>query len=151
MASQDTNGTGRKKVHLNFFETACRGNHESPGQWSRPGDNSYSKDSLDYYIWMAKLAEKAKITSIFFADTYAGHAVYGGNMDAILRAGTQVAQLDPLVIISAMAVSLEYLCFTSTVGLYLMYAGCHQVCLFWRHRQHKLHPALSPGSHIQYA
>jgi hypothetical protein len=26
-------------------------------------------------------------------------------MDAVLRAGTQVAQLDPLVIISAMAVS----------------------------------------------
>lgn len=96
--------TDRKQVHLNFFETACRGNHESPGQWSRPGDNSHSKDSLDYYINLAKLAEKAKVTGIFFADTYAGHAVYGGNMDAILRSGTQVAQLDPLVIISAMAV-----------------------------------------------
>jgi alkanesulfonate monooxygenase SsuD/methylene tetrahydromethanopterin reductase-like flavin-dependent oxidoreductase (luciferase family) len=58
---------------------------------------------------MAKLAEKAKITGIFFADTYAGHAVYDGNMDAILRSGTQVAQLDPLVIISAMAVSIKYL------------------------------------------
>jgi hypothetical protein len=94
----------KKKVHLNLFETACRGNHESPGQWSRPGDNSHSKDSLDYYINIAKLAERAKITGIFFADTYAGHDVYGGSMDAILRAGTQVAQLDPLVIISAMAV-----------------------------------------------
>lgn len=94
-----------KKVHLNFFETACRGNHECSGQWARPGDNSHSKDSLDYYINMAKLAEKAKITAIFFADTYAGHAVYGGSMDAILKSGTQVAQLDPLVIISAMAVS----------------------------------------------
>lgn len=95
----------RKKVHLNFFETACRGNHECPGQWARPGDNSCTKDSLEYYVNMAKLAEKAKISSIFFADTYAGHAVYGGNMDAVLRAGTQVAQIDPLVIISAMAVS----------------------------------------------
>lgn len=96
----------KKKVHLNFFETACRGNHESPGQWARPGDNSHAKDSLDYYIKIARLAEKAKISAIFFADTYAGHAVYGGSMDAILRAGTQVAQLDPLVIISAMAVSI---------------------------------------------
>jgi alkanesulfonate monooxygenase SsuD/methylene tetrahydromethanopterin reductase-like flavin-dependent oxidoreductase (luciferase family) len=58
---------------------------------------------IDWNI--AKLAEKAKTTSIFFADTYAGHDVYGGNMDALFRAGTQVAQLDPLVIISAMAVS----------------------------------------------
>lgn len=103
MASQMSNG-GKKKVHLNFFETACTGNHECAGQWSRPGDNSNTKDSLDYYINMAKLAEEAKITSIFFADTYAGHDVYGGNMDAVFRAGVQVAQLDPLVIISAMAV-----------------------------------------------
>lgn len=94
-----------KKVHLNFFETACRGNHECSGQWARPGDNSHTKDSLDYYINMAKLAEEAKISAIFFADTYAGHDVYGGTMDAVLRAGTQTAQIDPLVIVSAMAVS----------------------------------------------
>jgi hypothetical protein len=37
-----------------------------------PKDNSRIKDKLDYYIWLAKLAEKGKITSIFFADTYAG-------------------------------------------------------------------------------
>jgi alkanesulfonate monooxygenase SsuD/methylene tetrahydromethanopterin reductase-like flavin-dependent oxidoreductase (luciferase family) len=66
---------------------------------------------LEYYINIAKLAEKAKITSIFFADIYAGHEVYGGNMDAVFRAGTQVAQLDPLVIISAMAVSEISLCY----------------------------------------
>lgn len=128
----EVNGDGRKKVHLNFFETACRGNHESPGQWSRPGDNSFSKDTLDYYIWMAKLAEKAKITGIFFADTYAGHAVYGGNMDAILRAGTQVAQLDPLVIISAMAVSIPK--HARMVGLALTMAGCYQECFVRRDR-----------------
>lgn len=72
---------------------------------SRPGDNSRTKDRLKYYIDIAQLAEKHKITCIFFADSYAGHEIYGGNMDAVLRAGTQVAQLDPLVIISAMAVS----------------------------------------------
>jgi alkanesulfonate monooxygenase SsuD/methylene tetrahydromethanopterin reductase-like flavin-dependent oxidoreductase (luciferase family) len=60
---------------------------------------------LKYYIDLALLAEKHKITCIFFADSYAGHDIYGGNMDGVLRAGTQVAQLDPLVIISAMAVS----------------------------------------------
>ena len=60
---------------------------------------------------MAKLAEKAKITSIFFADTYAGHDVYGGNMDAVFRTGTQVAQLDPFVKVSAMAMR-EHHCAT---------------------------------------
>jgi hypothetical protein len=37
-----------------------------------PKDNSRQKDSLEYYLWLAKLAEKGKITSLFFADTYAG-------------------------------------------------------------------------------
>lgn len=106
MGSQET--PARKKVHINFFETACTGNHEAAGQWRRPGDNSRTKDSLDYYINMAKLAEKGKITCIFFADTYAGHDIYRGNMDAVFKAGAQVAQLDPLVIISAMAVGDSY-------------------------------------------
>lgn len=61
------------------------------------------KDRLDYYIWLAKLAEKGKITSIFFADTYAGHETYGNDMAATFRGGSQVAQMDPVVFISAMA------------------------------------------------
>ena len=63
---------------------------------------------MKYYTDLAKLAEKHKISCIFFADSYAGHDVYAGSMDAVLRAGTQVAQLDPLVIISAMAVSISW-------------------------------------------
>ncbi|KAK3046901.1 hypothetical protein LTR09_011652 [Extremus antarcticus] len=104
----------RKQVHLNFFETACTGNHECSGQWSAPGDNSRTKDRLKYYTDLAKLAEKHKITCIFFADTYAGHDIYGGNMDAVLRAGVQVAQLDPLLIVSAMAAVTESVSFGVT-------------------------------------
>ncbi|CAK7245275.1 MAG: hypothetical protein STHCBS139747_006850 [Sporothrix thermara] len=104
----------QKQVHINFFETACRGNHEAAGQWARPGDNSYQKDSLDYYINIAKLADKNKVSCIFFADSYGSHTVYGGNMDAVLRAGTQVCKLDPLVIISAMAAVTESVAFGVT-------------------------------------
>jgi hypothetical protein len=38
-----------------------------------PEDNSKNKDSLEYYLWLAKLAEKVKIARIFFADTYGVH------------------------------------------------------------------------------
>ncbi|PMD30652.1 bacterial luciferase-like protein [Hyaloscypha variabilis F] len=71
MPSAFTSKPPRKKIHLNFFETACTGNHECAGQWSAPGDNSRTKDRLKYYIDLAKLAEKHKITCIFFADSYA--------------------------------------------------------------------------------
>ena len=35
-----------------------------------PNDNSRNKDRLEYWLWLAKLAEKGKITSIFLADSY---------------------------------------------------------------------------------
>ncbi|KAK5701365.1 hypothetical protein LTR17_022648 [Elasticomyces elasticus] len=114
MPSASASRPPKKKIHFNFFETACTGNHECSGQWSAPGDNSRTKDRLKYYTDLAKLAEKHKITCIFFADTYAGHDIYGGNMDAVLRAGVQVAQLDPLVIISAMAAVTESVSFGVT-------------------------------------
>jgi len=40
------------------------------GQWkSSASDNSSTKDSPEYYTWLARLADKGKITLIFFADT----------------------------------------------------------------------------------
>jgi alkanesulfonate monooxygenase SsuD/methylene tetrahydromethanopterin reductase-like flavin-dependent oxidoreductase (luciferase family) len=58
---------------------------------------------LEYYIWLAKLAEKGKITSIFFADSYGVHQTYQDSADATFKGGSQVAVLDPLVLVSAMA------------------------------------------------
>lgn len=77
-------------------------------------NNSRAKDRLAYYIWLAKLAEKGKITSIFFADTYAGHETYGNDMAATFKGGSQVAQMDPVVFISAMAAVTESVAFGVT-------------------------------------
>jgi hypothetical protein len=80
----------KKQLHFNFFEMACTGAHMAIGQWKyasiimelsrskvnetnrTPGDYQEKKDSLDYYLWLAKLAEKGKISCIFFADVYGG-------------------------------------------------------------------------------
>lgn len=35
-------------------------------------DNSRYKDRLEYYLWLAKLADKGKISTIFVADVYGG-------------------------------------------------------------------------------
>lgn len=42
------------------------------GQWKKPGDATRDKSTLDYWLWMAKLAEKGKISCIFLADAYGG-------------------------------------------------------------------------------
>jgi alkanesulfonate monooxygenase SsuD/methylene tetrahydromethanopterin reductase-like flavin-dependent oxidoreductase (luciferase family) len=82
----------------------------------RPEDVSNTKDTLKYYTNLAKLAEKGKISAIFFADWYAGFDVYGGSMDAMLSAGHQVAHLDPLPIVSAMAAVTESVAFAVTMS-----------------------------------
>ncbi|KAK4960330.1 hypothetical protein LTR10_003225 [Elasticomyces elasticus] len=99
-----------KRIFLNFFDYACTGSHMCPGQWQDPNDQGHTKDRLEYWINLAKLAERGKISFIFFADSYGGQEVFAGNSDAQLRAGNQTASMDPMVLISAMAAV------TKTVG-----------------------------------
>ena len=68
-----------------------------------PGDNSRNKDSLEYYLWLAKLAEKGNITGIFFADTYGVHDTWPGQTANQFLSGATCAQMDPIVWVSAMA------------------------------------------------
>ena len=81
-----------------------------------PKDNSRTKDRLAYWTWLAKLAEKGKITSIFIADSYAGHNIYGGSADASYKGGSHIGKLDPLVIIPAMAAVTESVSFGVTAS-----------------------------------
>ncbi|KAE9372766.1 bacterial luciferase-like protein [Stipitochalara longipes BDJ] len=71
-----------KKFQLNFYEVACAGSTNAIGQWKDLKDNTKEKDRLEYYLWLAKIAEKGKISSIFFADSYGNHEVNEGNADA---------------------------------------------------------------------
>lgn len=70
-----------------------------------PTDISHTKDTLDYYVWLAQIAERGKISTVFFTDLYGSAEVYGGSKDAAYAAGSQVGRLDPVTVISAMAVS----------------------------------------------
>jgi FMN-dependent oxidoreductase (nitrilotriacetate monooxygenase family) len=90
-------------IHLVFFDSACCGNHMNAGQWKRPGDATINKDRLEYWLWMAKLAERGKISCVFLADAYGGHETYQGSMNAVMRGGTQIGYLDPFTLVSAMA------------------------------------------------
>lgn len=89
-----------------------------------PKDNTKTKDRLEYYLWLAKIAEKGKISSIFFADSYGGHEIYAGNADAQYKGGSHVAKLEPTMLISAMATVTKSLGFgitgsTSYIRMYL--------------------------------
>jgi FMN-dependent oxidoreductase (nitrilotriacetate monooxygenase family) len=79
-----------------------------------PNDNSRDKDRIEYYLWLAKLAEKGKMTSIFFADTYGVHETYQGGPASTYRGGSQVGTMDPVCLISAMAAVTKSIAFGVT-------------------------------------
>ncbi|KAH8884332.1 Nitrilotriacetate monooxygenase component A/pristinamycin IIA synthase subunit A [Thozetella sp. PMI_491] len=104
-----------KRVQLCFLETACTGGYMAAGQWKRPGETSSQKDTLKYYLDLARLAERGKIAAVFLADWYVGFDVYDGSLDACLNRGHQVAHLDPLPIVSGMAAVTENVAFAVTM------------------------------------
>lgn len=120
----------------------------------RPGDNSRSKDSLEYYTWLAETAEKGKISSIFFADTYGFFETYGGSVDSQLRGGSHTGTIDPVAIVAAMALasksvsfaitgSATYLSeFTINSRSFLMYSDLPVAVLILAHR------AFPVGAHL---
>ncbi|KAK5120927.1 hypothetical protein LTR85_005711 [Meristemomyces frigidus] len=105
-----------KQIQLCFLETACTGSYMASGQWRTPTDNGKSKDRIKYWIELAQLAERGKISAIFIADWYVGFDVYGNSLDACLKAGHQVAHLDPVPLISAMAAATSSVSFAPTVS-----------------------------------
>ena len=58
---------------------------------------------MEYWLWLAKIAERGKISAIFFADSYGGQEIYNESKDAQYRGGSHVAKLEPTTVISAMA------------------------------------------------
>jgi hypothetical protein len=62
----------KKRIQLCFLETACTGSYMASGQWRSTTDNGRTKDRLKYYVDLARLAEKGKISCVFMADWYVG-------------------------------------------------------------------------------
>jgi alkanesulfonate monooxygenase SsuD/methylene tetrahydromethanopterin reductase-like flavin-dependent oxidoreductase (luciferase family) len=89
--------------NLSRRSTKCHGRN--------PKDLSYTKDRIKYYVDMAKLAEKGKITSIFFTDSYGNPETYEKSASAIFLGGGHIAHMDPLFFAVPMAMA------TSSVGI----------------------------------
>ncbi|KFA79087.1 hypothetical protein S40288_07039 [Stachybotrys chartarum IBT 40288] len=103
-----------KKIQICFLEIANVGGYMASGQWKRSDDTSTKKDKLKYYTDLARLADRGKISAIFFADWFVGFDVYGGGLDTMLKAGHQVAHMDPFAMVSAMAAVTENVSFAVT-------------------------------------
>lgn len=106
----------KKEIILNAFELNGA-MHNSHGLWKHPNNKRHRKyKELDYWINLAKLLEKGKFDSIFFADVLGVYDVYKKSKEPSIRDGMQVPINDPALLISAMASVTEHLSFAITAS-----------------------------------
>lgn len=102
-----------RQIHLNGFEMATPG-HINHGLWRLDGNRRTDYASLDYWLDLARLLERGLFDSVFIADVVGTYATYGGSRDAALRAGVQTPNLDPTLLVTAMAAVTRHLGFAVT-------------------------------------
>ncbi|MFL5132282.1 MAG: LLM class flavin-dependent oxidoreductase [Microvirga sp.] len=104
-----------KKINIYAFDMNCVG-HINHGMWTHPRDQSSSYTSLDYWVNLAKIAERGKLDGIFLADIVGIYDVYKGGPEAAIAAGAQVPVNDPMLLVPAMAHATKHLGFGVTVN-----------------------------------
>jgi len=101
-------------MHINAF-TQCTPISQSIGQWRNPAD-VMSRGYTDLNVWadLARTLERGCLDALFFADIHGIYDGYAGNRDAAVRHAVQTPGADPLLLISALALSTRHLGFAST-------------------------------------
>ena len=101
-------------IHLNAF-TQCTPHSQAIGQWKNP-DDRMSPGYLDLEVWadIARTLERGCIDALFIADIHGIYDAYGGSRDAALRYAVQTPGVDPLLLVSALALVTKRLGFACT-------------------------------------
>jgi len=107
--------TAKKQLFFNGFMMNVVG-HVSAGLWRHPDDRASEYTTLDYWLHIAHLLDKAGFDAMFIADALGQIDVYQGKPDAALRTAAQSPVNDPLLLVSAMAAATRQLGFGITVS-----------------------------------
>jgi FMN-dependent oxidoreductase (nitrilotriacetate monooxygenase family) len=90
-------GQSKKKAHFNVF---IRGAGHHAGAWKHPLTDPKADLDLDYYVSLAKIAERGLFDSLFTADNYSGLG----------------RRLEPFTLLSALAALTKHVGFIATVS-----------------------------------
>lgn len=106
-----------RKIIYNAF-TQFTLSHQAHGQWRRPeAAEQRNFARLDPWVKLARIAERAGLDTIFFADTIGAYDVYRGGWGTAAREGMQFPCHDPASLISALAYATEHLGFIVTSSI----------------------------------
>ncbi|TFV98473.1 NtaA/DmoA family FMN-dependent monooxygenase [Orlajensenia leifsoniae] len=105
--------TEKKQLILNLFEMACI-SHITHGLWPLPGNNRHRFDELEYWTELAEILEAGGFDAVFLADVIGAYDVFRDGPETALREGLQSPNIDPLLVIPAMAAVTKRLGFGAT-------------------------------------
>ena len=88
--------------------------HIHHGLWRRPDTRQLDYASLDPWVELATLLERAKFDSLFLADVSGIYDNYKGSAETSIREAMQIPVNDPSLLIPAMAHATEHLGFAFT-------------------------------------
>ncbi len=91
-----------KEISINAFYANTPGQNWV-GLWSHPKSKAMQYTSLDYWVELARLAERGLFDSIFFADTGGVYDVFEGSPRAAIERAAMFPMNDPLLLIPTMA------------------------------------------------
>src|SRR5690625_2354228 len=106
MSTQQSDGPKPLAFSAFVMNTVSRLTH---GPWRLAEAGELDFNSLQYWIDLAKLLEKGRFDTIFFADVVGVYGPHRGDYRKYVEAGLQIPSNDPLVLASALASHTEHL------------------------------------------
>ena len=108
--------TAKKQISINAFYANTPGQNWI-GLWSLPDSRASEYTNIDYWVDIARIAERGLFDSIFFADTNGVNDVYEGSARAAIERAAMFPMNDPLLLIPTMAYVTKHLSFGVTANL----------------------------------
>jgi len=106
----------QRELRFNAFNMAAP-SHSWAGLWSHPRDTASGYNTLDYWVDLAKTAERGLLDGIFIADVFGVYDVYGGGPETALRTAAQTPNADPALVVPTMAHATKHIGFGVTTNL----------------------------------
>lgn len=105
-----------KELIVNTFQMCCP-SQSWAGMWAHPDDKCLAYNTAQYYVDLARNAERGLLDGIFFADSIGLMDKYGGGPWAAIREGAMAPMNDPTLTIPLMAHATEHVGFGVTANL----------------------------------
>lgn len=96
----------KKRMIINAFDQGVM-THHGHGMWRYPDSQDRNYKTAQYWMELARIAERGKFDAVFIADVLGVQDVYQGSPGAAIKYSGFMPQIDPTQVVVAMAAATE--------------------------------------------